>query len=518
MGFEDILKKIDLLGIPPYFTFKGDKTYKSSFGAVLSVLAFLISIVSIYPNLEAWINQTGPSIQKETSKNSNPIPLATLSNKVFIMFSQISLLDFSQSRTLFIDDLEGLCPSLAFANITKSNPNVVTDIKLSKCTKEYTSDMDGDVFGRAFCIPEEISYQIFLHESTMKIPILTLDSGFNKFVNKDPLTLTLLVIWYQETVLNTQGGTAKLISRDWNQKKFLIAPNVMTAYTLEFSEEHILVNGVEKSRTYTVTDNQMMFSIPFVPQGSVPMVTVQLDYGKFTYLSNVKYTQITDVLSAFGGMIGLMLGIFRSVNQIIASSFMQLSMINEMFQFHYFRVPNCSDKSAHLEPNNTVINCCSSIAMMNAKGITNDDKSCLDKHVSNLVEQTKYAKVFKRVVPFTLVDLLKSIYSKKPGIHLEILKKASEIFNNSINYGSILKNEINCYILKSFIFDSEYLPFAITPSMNKYSDKSFELLSQICLSQQDEQFDNQSIFQKLRENIEYKPNSKLMELLTYSII
>lgn len=520
MGFQDILMSADLLGFPPYFTFKGMKTYKSTFGALLSILAFIISIFSVYSSFESWLYQINASILKETFKNDQPLPLATINNKIVVMFSQVDLKEISKSTVLSYEDLGSLVPSIIYANVTSSQAIFDRNIKLSKCDPNYISDMDSDFSQKAFCLPPELSYKIFQKESTIKLPFITIDSSFHEFVSKDPSVMTLLLIWYQETVLSS-NGTDKIYTREWNQKQFLISSDVILFYSMEFSEEQIFKNGQDIQQVYTVTSDRLLFNIQMAASGAIPMVSIKLDYGKYGYKTNIKFVQITDVLSAFGGMIGLVLGVFKTINQMVSNIFMQVSMINEMFKFHYFisAVEEKNSKIYHKQakPNQSIISCINSFKYGSDFQI---QRVSLDNEINEMVDQTKLAKIFKTEVKFTCKDLAIIRYTKRQDMRLQILRKANEIFNNSIQYGNILKNGISAYLLRSYLFEDEIIPFTLMPSLNQNCKESLNFLDRINSFQTVDHTNNCSIYRTLYKQIEMKPKpySKLLEHLAFSII
>lgn len=522
MGFLDIITSVDLLGFTPAFTFKGNKTYKSTLGAVLSIVAFMISLSSVLPNFQSWLYKSNPSILREVTKNEDPIPLASVSNKLMMMFSKMNFPDLTSSDWLNAWDFKDFTPYITYISTKSNTLNQSQSIKFSTCDTDYISDIDMDVSYRSFCLPVELSYEIFQQGIVYKLPLLVIDTTFLKLLGGG---MGLVTVWYQETIINTTNPT-QLVSRDWSMKQFMINPNNLLVYSMEYSRDQIFVNGKHDKDYYTVTDARLLYTIDITPNESIPLMVIKLDFGKYSYISNVKYTLITDVASSFGGMIGLVLSIFKVINQTISTNFMQISMINEMFKFHYFdNVVEDNEKSklstrkfVKVVPNQEIIKCLVSINSKTNRVASEHSANKLIDDIGILELQSKRAKAYKRESFYSCTDLLKIKILTKKDLHLQILQKAYDIYDNSINFSNVLKSEIDSFMIRSFIYDQDLIEHSITPSLNCYSQQSIDLLNKIKSFQTATSIDDATIYQKLKDDIGYKPNIKLIEMLAYSLI
>lgn len=100
---NNILKKFDILGPRIEFKFQNEVKFKSFYGFLLTVLLFVLCIVTTVPTLRDYIYKTNPKIFYEESVTYDK---TLIDNTSFDFFIQISYYDIVKNNIAMLEENE----------------------------------------------------------------------------------------------------------------------------------------------------------------------------------------------------------------------------------------------------------------------------------------------------------------------------------------------------------------------------------------------------------------------------
>lgn len=439
---SNLLKSLDLLGIVPYSLMEGKKAYKSLIGAILTIAALFVSVIAIQYNIINWIDQINPLIFKDTYLNNKPIPVGSNNNKFFMIFTYANIMT-GDINTFSEEEVKNIKPIVTYYNITASG-NSFERTEMVRCDPDYFNDYSTNGESNyltkiAFCLPHNIEFQIFSESMTNEAINVLLKYDDVKHLYKGATVLNFLQIGYQRTIIQSQNAT-NYYTRIWETFPLAWDPYEIKSYNIFYQHEQIIKKNPLTAKvpqftndTYSLSSANLDFSVKLPsPVPTIPVINLIFRPEKFTIQTTLKYTQIEDVLAIFGGMFGIIMNSFRSVNQIIGFVDFETYLLNSIFKFHkidndlddinkakFKSKTSNNDKSLVRNKKLDPINI--SIRLIKDKAVIPTEE---DEFIQRKKEKEKNKSILERKEQIRK-EHSKSIHQSKKDIEMELINKDS---------------------------------------------------------------------------------------------
>jgi hypothetical protein len=350
--FESLIF-LDALGPIPNLKFKGHPRFSTVPGILATFLALLISILSVQFTITGYLYKINSDVIMNPIYSEEKVLINSTNFPFYITY-----ISFNQTNQVFIPrkKLETLAPSIMLTRMNLSGLYLIQQevIPLTSCSddifgeefntgfieehQKYTVEQRNTLKEFAYCLPNNISYQIDSSVNTEDTLIITIPRlTMNNLLSENPMSGVTLS--YRQAFLNPDNFN-DYYRKIWKTDFFIPDINFSSRYKMEvenyyLKKDHtdLIFENSESVMFINVKRFQQHFQYKALPIES-DITWIAITKGEYATSVLIKYKSLNDILAGFGGTFQVMAYLSQIILNLIINNWYSSTLINEVFNFH----------------------------------------------------------------------------------------------------------------------------------------------------------------------------------------
>ncbi|EAR82622.1 zinc knuckle protein, putative (macronuclear) [Tetrahymena thermophila SB210] len=509
----DAIKSVDIYGVPIGVNFKNEQTYKTLFGAMMSISIFILFGFQCYLSCQALFNKSDPQIITSEQYVRNPQRMD------FDKVQQTVMMGFSTPQSQFLNDPTIFQVSAVQSSIRniynqtskgydkiqqntplRIRPCTIDDVKVEKVKNYFSSlklnqlfcfddnqevyiegDYSGDIYSRVDvyftqCVNSTSNNQIVCKPQKQIDKVLSNVSFLVYMMDKilDPSNF--------DSPFDIQGFNLQAQASNQQSQQY-------TAYFENYyidSDIGIISQEIEKKRDFIFknTDTTIIYNKP-----SLVMQFTMRPYKNKQMFMLRKYVKFTDLISQLGGFLKFLTLIGFILSHPFAKLYLNKEIINSVFDFQIYQSMSDQQDNADAQKINNQ-NAINSELISKEKNVTDQIQSdqlnlqigqknapSSEKSKLKIIQEKKRQSIFQ----YQQQHLLRQSYSDQ--LNSKILQVKSTQEQNKLAHNSEDAQNVTLGLPKSSISQIITSPLIQPISKNTtFNVLKLDSIKQKCLS------------------------------------
>lgn len=395
----ECIKSMDMFPQQPSFNLNGKSSYKTFFGMFFSALVVSSSLWLMKQTLINWIYQINPSVI--TEKRINESFIIPIGQEYGFMI---------QWLIPVIPKLEGFdfsCPPMI--RVISKN----AEIKLDTIPIDEISHCD---------LPNSSVSMMNYEKANSSFVAFKFNDDFKEQIEKN-LDKVLLVKLYSPDKVLKVNEPLNILLNNTRESLFPIVSTESRVYQINLMRDTYSVQGsyffrTSKQKTYNFYPVHSVDLIGAAPKTDfLPYLTLIFQYNKSQNFTTIQYVDEEGLISAIGGMLGLLSMVGSTMNSFFASLSFEAFMINNVYS-PYLVSSNHKESSSNTRNN------------INSKRVLGCE-----------VEKLPNSNLNRTVYQFSIFDIFRSSFPLCRKLKHKIIKQLSLKLESNYDYIGIAKHQ-----------------------------------------------------------------------------
>jgi hypothetical protein len=471
------LLKLDTMGPTPSINYNGMQNYQSILGTLFTLIAIILSFITISSIIQQAIYKTNPSYYVSSTFDDSDLTLSPGEFPLYLSLSVFNLTSYKVTPipksdiiippyyTTVLQNRTGYFPDPNFKNMVDCDDKVFADFNTGFISeRSFLSQSEiNEIKAYSYCLPP-VNFTLTNTIDVQSFLTIFIKNGAVKREFDEQTVLAISVNY--RSVLVKPNNFDHHYQRIW--KEFFYPANLKAETYYRFYLQNY--NIKKDQTTFLFTDelntNVINGDNPF------PEVVINKDVGPGQIISGLtltksnmssqaylKYTSFNDVLSSFGGSFGIFYSVFQILVQIIIQPIFKTDVINNIFSFYSTEDNDYGDKifKQYVFSKNTNHS-------LNKIDINNNDieKANLKENPVNLNKEEFMKDALDRITKNKKVKIdiyyLKNYFycckkSKKSSMISGLIETCENFIENNLNVANIIKRDIMLQKVLHIFFD-----------------------------------------------------------------